>query len=690
MASVTAESVSAPVIKPKVGRDDWAMRAFMVMIGLYLIVALALPLYAMMSKSFETYAFKLGEIEFQVDTGTGWGPVLNALELGESLGVIDPGALVTNANGRIPVTQFFPDFSFLSETKYRIRQTSSDAGGFVAGGDLIDDAEWHEFSSNDFRRVQIRPALSRGLGNYLGYFSTPALFNSIFNSLTIAIVSTIVTVILAFAYAYALTRSCMRFKGVFKMIAMVPILVPSLLPGIALIYLLGKQSLALRILEGIFGTEAVAGLWQMLVNGPYGPSEIYGPTGIVIASVFFTFPHALLIIITALSIADARLYEAAVALRAPKPKIFWTVTIPGARYGLISAAFVVFNLVITDFGVPKVIGGQYNVLAVDIYKQVIGQQNFQMGAVVSVVLLIPALFAFTIDRIVQKKQVALLSARAVPYEPKRDRRFDAMMFGYCSAVAVFILGILAVCQYAALIKFWPYDLTLGLQNYNFDVMDGGGWDSYGNSIRMALYTAVIGTVMVFTGAYMVEKGRGFGAGRAGFQLLAMMPMAIPGMVLGLAYIFFFNDPDNPLNTIYGTMAILVICTVTHFYTVSHLTAVTALKQMDPEFESVSQSLKQPFHKMFTRVTIPVCLPAILDISIYLFVNAMTTVSAVVFLYSPDTTLASVAVLNMDDAGDIAPAAAMGMMIFYTNAGVRILHTFLSRGIHRRSQAWRTR
>ena len=66
----------------------------------------------------------------------------------------------------------------------------------------------------------------------------------------------------------------------------------------------------------------------------------------------------------------------------------------------------------------------------------------------------------------------------------------------------------------------------------------------------------------------------------------MLPMAVPGMVLGLAYIFFFNNPANPLNVIYGTMAILVICTVTHFYTVAHLTALTALKQMDPEFEAV--------------------------------------------------------------------------------------------------------
>jgi len=201
---------------------------------------------------------------------------------------------------------------------------------------------------------------------------------------------------------------------------------------------------------------------------------------------------------------------------------------------------------------------------------------------------------------------------------------------------------------------------------------------------------VIGTMVVFTGAYMVEKIDGFTIGRNLFQFLAMLPMAIPGMVLGLAYIFFFNEPSNPLNFIYGTMIILVVSTVTHFYTVGHLTALTALKQIDAEFEPVASSLRQPFYRLFARVTVPVCMPAILDISIYLFVNAMTTVSAVVFLYSTDTALASIAVLNMDDAGDIAPAAAMGMMIFYTNAAARILHAVVTRRVLVRTQAWRRR
>lgn len=508
-----------------------------------------------------------------------------------------------------------------------------------------------------------------GLANFFEYFNTPSLVYSIQNSLTIAVITTLISVLVAFTLAYGLTRSCMPLKGLFKVIAMVPILVPSLLPGIALIYLFGRQGMMKWALFG---------------------HDIYGPIGIVISEVFFTLPHALLIIMTALSIADARLYEASESLNASKVKTFFTVTLPGARYGLISAAFVVFTLTITDFGAPKVIGGDYNVLATDIYKQVIGQQNFEMGAVVSLILLLPAALAFFVDRIVQRKQVALLSARAVAYEPKPARGFDWLMFGWATIVSLFILTILATCQYAALIKFFPYNLSLSLKNYQFDLMDGGGWSAFYNSLEMAAWTAVIGTSVVFMGAYMVEKGKGFRVGRAAFQLLAMLPMAVPGLVLGLAYIFFFNDPDNPLGFIYHTMAILVISTITHFYTVAHLTAVTALKQMDPEFEAVGASLKTPFYRTFFRVTLPVCLPAILDISIYLFVNAMTTVSAVVFLYGPHTALASVAVLNMDDAGDIAPAAAMGMMIFYTNAVMRILHGLLTRGVLKKTQSWRYR
>ncbi|MEM5518916.1 putative 2-aminoethylphosphonate ABC transporter permease subunit [Henriciella sp. AS95] len=659
-----------PKIKGTLSRDDIIMRGGMMVIALYLLITLVFPLYAMLSKAFSTYSYDLSAYEFQVSDEEGvfaFDPVTPAA-LNEQLQVLTDQDLTAGSDGRLSATQFFPDFSFRSSVLYRVRNLT-EGGQFLVGSTQHAEPDWVELDSNTFRRVQLRPVRSRGLGNFVNYFSTPALSNSIKNSVIIATISTIVTVTLAFWFAYALNRSCMRFKGLFRLIAMAPILVPSLLPGIALVYLFGNQGMLKELLFG---------------------ASIYGPIGIVIGSVFFTFPHAFLIISTALAISDARLYEAATSLRASRWRTFWTVTIPGARYGLVSAAFVVFNLVITDFGLPKVIGGQFNVLAVDIYKQVIGQQNFEMGAVVSVVLVFPAILAFGIDRLVQSKQVALLSARSVPYQPNPNAKTDRMFFAYSCLITVFILGMLLVCQFAALVKFWPYDMSLSLKNYQFDRMDGGGWASYFNSIKLGILTALAGTSVIFFGAYLVEKSNGFGLGRSLFQMFAMLPMAIPGMVLGLAYIFFFNNPDNPLNALYGTMAILVVCTVTHFYSVSHLTAVTALQQMDREFESVSASLKQPTLKLFARVTVPVCMPAVLDISIYLFVNAMTTVSAVVFLYSPSTSLASIAVLNMDDAGDIAPAAAMGMMIFYTNVTARLIHIAISRGVLRRTQAWRHR
>jgi len=233
-------------------------------------------------------------------------------------------------------------------------------------------------------------------------------------------------------------------------------------------------------------------------------------------------------------------------------------------------------------------------------------------------------------------------------------------------------------------------LALTLKNYEFSNFDTNGWGAYTNSIQMAAWTAVLGTVTIFIGAYLLEKSRGFAIGRGIAQFIAMLPLAVPGLVIGLGYIFFFNARGNPLGFLYATLGILVLNSIAHFYTVSHLTATTALKQLDAEFEAVSASLKVPQLRTFWKVTVPVCLPAILDISIYMFVNAMTTVSAVIFLYSTDTKLASVAVVNMEESGFTAAAAAMAMMIVFTSAGVKIVHVLLTRGLDRSTQAWRRR
>ena len=523
-----------------------------------------------------------------------------------------------------------------------------------------------------------------GLANYQRYFSTPALSISLTNSLSVSIATTVVAVTLAFGYAYALTRTRMPGKRYFLLSAMLPLYVPPLAHGIGLVYLFGHKGLI---------TTGLGGLW------PGWDINLYGFNGILLGELLYVFPQAVMILMVAASLADARLYEASESLRASPLRTFFTVTLPSLKFGLVSAVFVTFTLVLTDFGVPKVVGGNYNVLATDIYKQVIGQQNFEMGATISILLLIPTVIAFIIDRLVQKQQVVALSARAVPFAPKPHRWLDVTAFVYCLLLTVAIIGVVLTVLMASLVELWPYNLSLSLKHFDFSTVGGGGYDAFWNSVRMSLYTALAGTAITFISAYLIDKLKPLRSVRAAAYFFSMIPVALPGMVIGLAYIFFFNPLNwnigglsipNPFAFMYGTMAILVLSNIVHFYTVSFMTATTALKQLDREFESVSESLGVPFYRTFWKVTLPLSLPALLETAMYYFVNAMVTVSAVVFLYSPRLKLASVAIINMDDAGDTAAAAAMSVLVILTNLGIRLLYDLATRNMASRAQAWKSR
>lgn len=511
-----------------------------------------------------------------------------------------------------------------------------------------------------------------GLRNFIGYLQTPSLLDSLWNSVWVSLLVTFIVVPLAFVFAYALTRSCMPGKTLFRSISLIPLLAPSLLSAISLIYWFGNQGVLKDAMQAV------------------GISQIYGPAGVVIAECFAAFPHVLMILVTALALADARLYEAADALGTSTQRKFFTITLPGAKYGLISAALVSFTLVMTDFGIPKVIGGNFNMMATDIFKLVIGQQDFSKGSVVALLLLSPAVLSFAVDRYVSARQTAMLSARAVAYQPKPNARHDAIMLVYCVFIAILMLAMLGMAVFASFASFWPYDLSPSLRHYTLGLVDGEVGEGFVNSLKMASGTAFFGTLLVFVTAYLLEKTKGMNAVRAPLQLLAVIPMAVPGLVLGLGYIFFFNMPNNPLHGMYQSMALLTLCTIVHFYTTGHLTATTALKSLDAEFESVSASLKVPFYKTFWRVTLPICTPAMVDIARYFFINAMTTISAVVFLYSPETKVASIAILNLDEAGDIGAAAAMAVLIGLISTVATLLFALLSWFVDKRTQAWRVR
>jgi iron(III) transport system permease protein len=296
--------------------------------------------------------------------------------------------------------------------------------------------------------------------------------------------------------------------------------------------------------------------------------------------------------------------------------------------------------------------------------------------------------SFGVDNYVSRRQTAMLTARAIPYRAKPSPLFDRLMTLFCASIAFLVLAMLGMAVFASFATFWPYNLTPSLRHYTLGLLDAEVGVAFFNSVKMAGGTALFGTALVFVGAYLLEKTKGMDGLRALVRLLAVVPMAVPGLVLGLGYIFFFNATTNPLNGLYHTLTLLTLCTIVHFYTTGHLTAVTALKALDSEFEAVSASLKVPFYKTFWRVTLPVCTPALVDMARYFFINAMTTISAVVFLYSPETKVASIAILNLDEAGEMGAAAAMAVLIGVASTLATLFFMVLAWWVHRRTQAWR--
>jgi len=323
-----------------------------------------------------------------------------------------------------------------------------------------------------------------GLQQFATYFANKSLRSSVLHTLFVATTVTVMVIPAAFMFAYGLTRSRMPGKSIFRTIALIPILAPSLLAGISLIQWFGNQGILKDWLGGV---------------------SIYGPFGIVLSEFYGVFPHALMILLTALSLVDGRLYEVASSLGTSRWRRFVTITLPGAKYGLISAALVVFTYTFNDFGVPKVIGGNFNVLAIDVYQLAIGQQDFNKSAVVSLLLLTPALFAFAIDLRIRKKLQAHMSVRAKAFVPKKRPLFDALMFVYCSVIAVYLVAVLGMAIYSSFIKLWPYNLAMSLDHYKYGLVEGGILEAYFNSLKMAGLAAVGGVATVFIAAYITEK-----------------------------------------------------------------------------------------------------------------------------------------------------------------------------------------
>ncbi|WP_238996385.1 ABC transporter permease subunit [Pluralibacter gergoviae] len=477
-----------------------------------------------------------------------------------------------------------------------------------------------------------------GLANYVTLFDAPGVWRALGNSLLLGTATTLITLLLGFIVAYGLQFTAMPAKRFIAFATALPVLAPSLVLGLGLIFLLGRN--------GIVGNMLGVRL------------DIYGFHGLLIADVLYALPQAVLIIQAALRHSDARQYEAAGVLGAGGWRQFLDITLPGVRFGLMSAGFVVFTITITDFGNAVVIGGDFPVLATEIYSQVSGQMKFGMGAVVGILLLLPAAAAIWIERAAARRQKTIGTAAALPYVPAQQRTRDLLFWLLNMLIALTIVATIATVVVASLIRLWPYRLDLTFKHYNIDL--AGGYAPLWTSIWISALAAIVGTLLLFLLTFGIRRQPGRAADFA--TLLSALPVGVPGLVLGLAYVFTFNSADLPWGMLYGTALLVALCNYYHYHTQGFTTMMLGMRQVPGAMEDATSVLGGGTGRILRDVYLPAMRVTLISVAMFLFMRSMVTLSAVIFLVTPALPLGAVTVMRLDEAGFTSQAAAFSTCI----------------------------
>jgi len=471
-----------------------------------------------------------------------------------------------------------------------------------------------------------------GLGNYVRILGAQSFWRAAGHSLVMSGAVTVLAVLFGLLVAFALTRCKIPGGALIAGAVALPLIAPSLVQGLGLIFLLGRNGLVSRTI---------------------GEIDIYGLPGLIIANGLYALPQAALIIAAAMRAADARVYEAAEVLGAPGWRQFLDITLPNIKFGLLGAAFVVFTVTITDFGNAATIGGDYALLATEIYNQVVGQMNFNLGAVVGIMLLLPTVLAFYLERVAAQRQLGVMSEAAVPLVPTFTPRRDIPVGIAAALVALLPLLVVGVVVYGSFVRLWPYRFDLTLRHYAVKV--AGGYDPLWTTVEISALAALAGTVLIFAlGFALVRLPRKL---TKPIYFLCMLPASVPGLVLGLAYIFAFNAPSTPFAFLYGTAALIAICNAVHYWTQGFLTTMTGLRRVPAALEESAACLGAALPRVVRDVVGPSMAPTLVSVFFFLFMQSMVTLSAVIFLVTANVSVASVSIMRLDEAGFVSQAAA---------------------------------
>ena len=474
----------------------------------------------------------------------------------------------------------------------------------------------------------------------VGVIHLPRFRESLVNSIFATGLATFISIILAWCFALCIVRSNLRFRQMVSVFVALPMLIPSISHGMGLVLLLGANGIITRLL-GLSGT-------------------IYGFHGIVLGSVFYAFPVAFLMLADILKYEDGSPYEAAAVLGIPRTNQFFSITFPYLRKPLISVVFAVFTLIITDYGIPLMIGGRYITLPVLMYQEVIGLLNFSRGSVIGAFLLVPAVVAFMFDMLNRDRanQNFIVQEKARGVSRLRDTAATCYVTGICVIIALPI----AVFVFLSFINSYPVDMVLSFKNIT-KTMNMGAGRYLINSLIIALWVSVLGTALSWIIAYFTARTPGRSSRT--LHLISITSLAIPGIVLGLSYVLFFKG-----SFIYGKIAILILANTVHFMASPYLMAYNSLGKLNINLEDVGRTLGVGRFRIIRDVLMPQTKLTILEMLSYFFVNSMMTISAVSFLSTVRSQPVSLMITQFEAQLFLEGAAFVSILILGCNLTVK--------------------
>lgn len=458
------------------------------------------------------------------------------------------------------------------------------------------------------------------------------------NSVITTVIATAISVVLSFFLAYMINRSNIKFKSFFVVLFTIPMLIPSISHGMGLVFLFGDNGIVTNLLGLNIG--------------------LYGYKGIIMGSVLYSFPVSFLMFNDSFQYEDFTIYEAAGVLGMSKFRQFVSITLPSMRRTIVSSVLAVFTMIFTDYGVSLMTGGTQMTLPVYMYREVIGMMNFSGGAVVGVVLLLPAMVAFIMDL---KNSGINASGSTVTkaYQIEDNKGRDIAV--YIIFAVVIILLCLPIFAFVLLsfVKQYPIDMSLSLDTAK-KLLSSGIGQYFVNSVAVALLTSLVGTCLSYFSAYVTSRSKK-AISNGALHFISMLSLAVPGIVLGLSYVMTFKNVP-----IYGTIFILVVVNIAHFFSSPYLLAYNSLSKFNPNLEDVADTLGINRMKLLFSVYIPSTRATIVEMYSYFFVNAMITISAVSFLTNFRIMPLSLMIPQLESQSFIEGTAMVSLMILVIN------------------------